>query len=48
MAFRDGIGVFAQPGALPRAALEQVIAAVRALDMDQVRAELAEQEKQSA
>ena len=38
MAFKDGTLVFAQPGALPPAALEQVIAAVRALDMDEVRA----------
>ena len=37
MAFRDGILVFAQPGALPAAALEQVITAVRDLDMDTVR-----------
>ena len=37
MAFRDGILVFAEPGALPAAALEQVIAAVRDLDMDTVR-----------
>jgi thioredoxin 1 len=37
MAFRDGILVFAQPGALPPAALDQVIKAVRALDMDDVR-----------
>jgi thioredoxin 1 len=42
MAFRDGVLVFAQPGALPEAALEQVITAVRGLDMDQVRAEMAE------
>jgi thioredoxin 1 len=40
MAFRDGILVFSQPGALPAAALEQVIAGVRDLDMDQVRAEI--------
>jgi thioredoxin 1 len=45
MAFRDAILVFAQPGALPAAALEQVIEAVRGLDMDEVRAQLAEQEK---
>jgi len=37
MAFRDGILVFAQPGALPAPALEQVIDAVRNLDMDEVR-----------
>jgi thioredoxin len=43
MAFRDGILVFSQPGALPAPALEQLIAGVRALDMDAVRAELAEQ-----
>ena len=36
MAFRDGILVFSQPGALPAPALEQVITAVRGLDMDQV------------
>lgn len=37
MAFRDGILVFSQPGALPAQALEQVIDAVRGLDMDDVR-----------
>jgi thioredoxin 1 len=37
MAFRDGILVFAQPGALPAAALADVIRQVRALDMDEVR-----------
>ncbi len=40
MAFRDGILVFAQPGALPAPALEDIIAKVRALDLDQVRAQL--------
>ena len=44
MAFRDGILVFAQPGALPAPALEEVITAVRGLDMDKVREELAEQQ----
>ena len=43
MAFRDGILVFSQPGALPAPALEQVIKAVRGLDMDEVRAEVAKQ-----
>jgi thioredoxin 1 len=43
MAFRDGILVFAQPGALPAAALEDLIGQVRALDMDDVRAKMAEQ-----
>jgi thioredoxin 1 len=43
MAFRDGVLVFSQPGALPPAALEQVIDAVRELDMDEVRKAMAEQ-----
>ena len=42
MAFKEGVLVFAQPGALPAPALEQVIAAVRDLDMDEVRAKIAE------
>ena len=46
MAFREGILVFAQPGALPPAALEQVITAVRDLDMDDVRAQLAAEQTQ--
>ena len=47
-AFRDGILVFSQPGALPAAALEQVIEAVRGLDMDEVRGKLAQQEAERA
>jgi len=43
MAFRDGILVFSQPGALPSTALEQVIKAVRDLDMDDVRRNVAAQ-----
>lgn len=43
MAFREGILVFAQPGALPPAALDQLIQAVRDLDMDDVRRQIAEQ-----
>jgi len=41
MAFRDGILVFSQPGAMPAPALEQLIVAVRGLDMDTVRSEVA-------
>ncbi len=37
MAFREGILVFAQPGALPAPALEEVVTAVKGLDMDDVR-----------
>jgi thioredoxin 1 len=44
MAFRDGILVFRQPGALPAPALEQLITAVRNLDMDDVRAQIAAHE----
>lgn len=42
MAFRDGILVFSQPGALPAPALDDLIGQVKALDMDAVRASLAE------
>ena len=48
MAFRDGVLVFSQPGALPAAGLEQVIQAVRDLDMDDVKRQLAEQEAAEA
>lgn len=41
MVFRDGILVFSQPGALPAAALDELITQVRALDMESVRAEIA-------
>ncbi len=44
MAFREGILVFAQPGALPAPALESLVTQVKELDMDDVRAKLAEQE----
>jgi thioredoxin 1 len=46
MAFRDGILVYSQPGALPAAGLEQIISAVRGLDMDDVRRQVAEAEQQ--
>jgi thioredoxin 1 len=41
MAFREGILVFNQAGALPGPALEQVVSAVKELDMDDVRAQIA-------
>jgi thioredoxin 1 len=41
MAFRDGVMVFRQPGALPAHALEQLIKGVEGLDMDEVRREIA-------
>ncbi|MFF8638091.1 thioredoxin [Streptomyces pilosus] len=40
MAFREGVLVFSRPGALPPQALDQLITAVRGLDMDEVRASL--------
>jgi thioredoxin 1 len=48
MAFRDGILVFAQPGALPGPALDQVINAVKDLDMEDVRKQIAEAEAAAA
>ena len=44
MAFRDGVRVFSQPGALPAPALDEVISAVRGLDMVDTHKQLAEQE----
>ena len=44
MAFRDGVLVYSKAGALPAASLEKLIKAVRDLDMDDVRAQLAEQQ----
>ena len=40
MIFRDGILLFAQAGALPAAALDELVAKVRALDMDEIRKEV--------
>jgi thioredoxin 1 len=47
MAVRDGVVLYAEPGALPAAALEDLIAQVRAVDMDAVRREVAQQQEQS-
>jgi thioredoxin len=41
MAFRDGVLLFAQPGALPAPALEDLITKIKELDMDEVRAQIA-------
>lgn len=41
MAIRDGVIVYAEPGALPGPALENIIEQVRGLDMDDVRKRLA-------
>jgi thioredoxin 1 len=44
MIFRDGVPLFAQPGALPQSDLEDLVRKVRALDMDEVRRVLAERQ----
>lgn len=48
MVFRDGILLYAQPGALPAATLEDLVAKIRELDMDLVRRELAEQAERAS
>jgi thioredoxin 1 len=47
MAFRDGVLLFSQPGALPAASLEQLITSIREVDMVEVHKQIAEQEKSS-
>ncbi len=44
MNFRDSVIIFAQPGALPESALEQIIAKAKEVDMDEVRKQIAAQE----
>ena len=41
MAIRDGVVLYSQPGALPKGNLEELVSAVRNVDMDKVRADLA-------
>ena len=48
MAFRDGILLYSQAGALPKKSLEELIVKVREVDMDDVRRQIAEQEKQAS
>jgi thioredoxin 1 len=44
MAVRDGVVLYSQPGALPSAALEDLITQLRAVDMEEVRAQIAAHE----
>jgi thioredoxin len=44
MIFRDHVLLYAEPGALPEEALEDIISKVKALDMDDVRRKIAERE----
>jgi thioredoxin 1 len=46
MAVRDGVVLYAQPGALPAPALEELIGKVQEVDMDQVKAEVARQQEE--
>ncbi|MAW21865.1 MAG: thioredoxin [Euryarchaeota archaeon] len=46
IAFKEGIGVFMQPGALPEDALRDLIGKLQELDMDEVRAELDERDSE--
>jgi thioredoxin 1 len=46
--FRDGIGIFSQPGMLPAEALDELMDKVRELDMDVVRAEIEKQQAVAA
>ncbi len=48
MLFRDKVLLFAQPGALPPAALEELITKAKTIDMDDVRRQMAEHEKEEA
>ena len=47
MVFRDQIIVFSQPGALPQGAFEQVVEKAKSLDMDEVRKQIAQEEKKT-
>jgi thioredoxin 1 len=44
MAFRDGILLFRQPGALPAPSLEEIIGAIKAADMEEIKREIAANE----
>ena len=48
MAFRDGVLLFSQPGALPAASLDQLITSIREVDMVEVHKQIAEQESKEA
>ncbi len=48
MVFREKIIIFSQPGVLPESALTELISQVKALDMEQVHKEIAEQQAATA
>jgi thioredoxin 1 len=47
VAIRDRVGVFQESGALPRAALDQILEKVQALDMDEVREQVAQEQAET-
>lgn len=48
MVFREGVLLFNQAGALPEPALEELVAKVKELDMDEVRQQISEEEQKKA
>jgi len=48
VAFKDQVGIFAQPGALPEQALIDLIGQIESLDMDEVRKDIADQEAEAS
>ncbi|MGO1561252.1 thioredoxin [Actinomycetales bacterium JB111] len=48
MAFRDGVLVYNRPGAIPAKNLEEILTAVRDLDMDEVKKQIAEEQAKQA
>jgi thioredoxin len=48
MVFRDGVLLLAQPGVVPAAALDEIVARVRALDMDDVRRRVGEADREDS
>ncbi|MCC5949718.1 MAG: thioredoxin [Nitriliruptoraceae bacterium] len=47
MAFRDNVMIFSQAGALPQSALEDLLGQIKALDMEDVHRQIAEQQQQA-
>jgi thioredoxin 1 len=48
MIVRDGVALYSEPGALPQQALESLIQQARDLDMDEIKAKVAEAQQQSS
>jgi thioredoxin 1 len=48
MAIRDGVVLYSQAGALPQEALDNLVQAIRDVDMEEVRAKIASSESESS